>query len=130
LDETLRSRVLALASLTTPGHEDEAADLLRLLPEFGDATNERLHVVARWTGRLCTGNYWWNSLEPDPVAEHLVAKIATGTDLPERLLALAPADRATRALPVFARASGDEPALAVAVGKAVSKAFPGSSNTP
>ena len=74
LDSAKRARVVAFATLAGATSEDEAAELLRLLPDFTDANAERRGELARWAHKLYLGEHWWNPVEPDLFAEHLVAE--------------------------------------------------------
>ena len=73
---TLRRRVVALATLAGAGaneSETAAAELLRLIPDLSEASEERRRELARWVRDLYPGTAWWNPVEPDLVGEHLVA---------------------------------------------------------
>ncbi len=73
-DPQQRACVVAAATLAGADTEDEAASLLRLLPDYApDALAERRGRLARWVAGLYPGRRWWNPLEPDLLAEHLVA---------------------------------------------------------
>jgi len=83
-DRVLRRRVVALATLAGASSEADAADRLRLVPDLADASHERRRALARWADGLYRGpSAFWDPLEPDLVAEHLVA--TTYHDLPEVL---------------------------------------------
>jgi len=73
LDAALRGRIVATATLAGADTEDEARQMLQLLPDLADATAERRGQLARWVRDLYPGPRWWNPLEPDLLGEHLVA---------------------------------------------------------
>ena len=120
----LQSQIVALATLTTVTGEDnntgrtaadaeaEAAMLLTLLPDLAKASAERSRSLDRWAHNLYpAARLWWNSLEPDLLAEQLVA--TQFTDYPDVLTAaLQRADRAAlgRTLDLLARAVAGPPA--------------------
>ena len=91
-DPTLLRRVVAFATLagadasTEAAAEDEAACLLRSLPDLTNAPDERCHQLVRWVHGLYRGPRWWNPLEPDLLAEHLIA--TTLTEFPDSLTAV------------------------------------------
>ena len=121
-DGDLRRRVVAVITLAGADTEDEAADLLALLPDLKDPSETgRRHAVARWGRDLYPGPRWWNPLEPDLLGEHLVAtdlagfgEVLTGVLQRENPAALA------QPLDVYARAVVAYPALSVAVGTVLS----------
>ncbi|MGI8806887.1 MAG: tetratricopeptide repeat protein [Acidimicrobiales bacterium] len=115
-DPVLRRRVVALATLAGARDEADAAERLRLVPDLARADDERLRALARWANGLYRGRHqWWNPLEPDLVAEHLVSTTYHGH--PE-VLAGVLVDRpdvVTRPIGLYARAVPDHPQLAAAV---------------
>ncbi len=118
-DKVLRRRTVALATLAGARGETEAVELLRLLPDLApEAAAERRGRIARWLNELYpSGDNWWNPLEPDLVAEHLVA--ASFTDQPAILQGVLRRDDPTslvRPLDTFARAAAEHPDLAAALG--------------
>lgn len=52
MDEELRRRVVALATLAGAVHEAEAVGLLRLIPDLATTSSERLGTMARWVNGL------------------------------------------------------------------------------
>ena len=112
----LRQRVVALATLAGADTEQEAVQLLQLLPDLTAVDTERLHGLARWARGLYPGQRWWNPLEPDLLGEYLVATHLT--DCPGVLAGvLERSDPASLAQPldVYARAAPDHPSLASAL---------------
>jgi tetratricopeptide (TPR) repeat protein len=73
-DDELLRRVVALSTLAGAASEHDAAKLLRLVPDLVDASEERRRRLARWVYRAYPGPRYWNALEPDLIAEHLVAQ--------------------------------------------------------
>ena len=71
LDYTLRQRIIGLASLAGADSEDEARELLALLPDLAGASNERKGQLARWVSGLYPGPRFWNPVEPDLLGEHM-----------------------------------------------------------
>jgi hypothetical protein len=121
-DPVLRRRVVALASLTGAGSEADAAGRLRLVPDLVNADEERRRSLARWADGLYRVRLgWWNPMEPDLVAEHLIA--TTYHDHPDVLAGVlrASADLVTRPIELYARAVADHRQLAVAVGPILSQ---------
>jgi hypothetical protein len=113
-DGALRRRVVALATLAGADSEDEASELLRIVPDLSDEQSRQRRHLARWMHELYpAGPRWWNPLEPDLLGEHLVA--TTYADHPEVLAAVL--DRDTphaiiQPLDLYARAAADRPELA------------------
>ncbi|MBT2555502.1 hypothetical protein [Arthrobacter sp. ISL-5] len=81
ISPVLRRRLVALATLAGAGAgaesdaeaEDEAARMLRHIPELSDASGERRYELARWAHALYPGPHWWNPLEPGPLGEYLLS---------------------------------------------------------
>ncbi|HVX20993.1 MAG TPA: tetratricopeptide repeat protein [Acidimicrobiales bacterium] len=122
LDPELAQRIVALATLAGAATENGAAELLRLLPDLADANAERRGRLARWAHTLYPGDAWWSPLEPDLLAEHLVADCFT--DQPAVLTGVL--DRAdptavVRPLDLYARAVPDHPGLRAALGPVVTQ---------
>ncbi|MDY7104816.1 MAG: tetratricopeptide repeat protein, partial [Actinomycetota bacterium] len=111
--DELKRRVVATATLFGAESEDEATDLLRLVPGLADATGERRRELALACHRLYhqAGGAWLGGIEPDRVGEHLVATALV--DRPEVLTAALGTDRPTislrRALVLLSRATVDHP---------------------
>ena len=121
-DEELRRRVVAVITLAGADSEDEAADLLGLLPDLSDSSEtSRRHAVARWGRDLYPGPRWWNPLEPDLLGEHLVATelAGFGAVLGGVLQRTDPA-ALVQPLDVYARAAAASPPLRDAVGTVIS----------
>ena len=115
-DPVLRRRVVAFATLAGASSEADAADRLRLVPDLVDADKGRRRALARWANALYQGRLsWWNPLEPDLVAEHLVSR--TYHDQPEVLagVLIGTADVVTRPIGLYARAAPDHPQLSTAL---------------
>jgi hypothetical protein len=114
-DPQLRRRVVALATLTAARSEEEAAELVGLVPNLGrEATRARRYQLAAWTQALYHGPGWWNPLEPDLLGEHLVA--STYEDHPDVLagvLSDPSADHVLRAIQVYVRLASDRPSFAM-----------------
>ena len=70
---TLHRRVVVVATLAGARSEAGAIEVLRLVPELSDLSVESLRRITRWLHKLYPGPNWWNPLEPDLVAEHIVA---------------------------------------------------------
>ncbi|MEV0741500.1 trypsin-like serine protease [Streptomyces sp. NPDC050549] len=96
-DPVLLDRVVAVASLAfaggdTEGHqESEAARLLRLVPDLGDATEQTRRRFVRFFQERISGYGALRALRPMRLAQHLVSKMVC--DFPElisRLLDLDP----------------------------------------
>jgi hypothetical protein len=114
--ENLRAKVVALATLAGADSEQEAAQLLALLPELADAKAERRYELAGWVSRQYPGPRWWNQLEPDLLGEYLVAQHLTSQ--PEVLAGVLRGRNAAalaQPLDLFARATVDYPMLAMAL---------------
>lgn len=114
----LRRQIVALATLTGATSEDEAVELLRLVPDLGDdATRERRGRLARWMHGLYPGDpEWWNRLEPDLLGERLVA--TTYADRPAIFAGVLASDvpaRLAGALDIYARLARAEPGLRTAL---------------
>ena len=110
----LRRRVVALATLSTAGDEDRAAELLRLLPDLRSVDSQRVRELARWAADLYpeAGGYW-GAVGPDLVGEHLVATtLPAMPDVLGGVLSSGDAHAAVQPLDVYARAAPDHPALA------------------
>ncbi|MEX1140713.1 MAG: tetratricopeptide repeat protein [Thermoleophilaceae bacterium] len=123
-DPVVLRRVVALATLTRAESEEEARELLRLLPDLGDASAERRGDLARWAHDLYPGLGWWNALEPDLVGEHLVA--STFASSPAVLRGVLEHQRpatVAHSLDTYARAATNSPALAETVSPLVTEAL-------
>ncbi len=125
MSESLRRRVVALATLAGAGDINDAVLMLRHLPELSDATSERCHELARWAHELYeTGPSWWNPLEPDLLGEYLLS-----TELGELPAVLAgalnrsPSARLNQPLDILTRAAAYDSDLAAAVGPILSDAL-------
>jgi tetratricopeptide (TPR) repeat protein len=123
VDEALRRRVVAFATLAGTGtseFEAQATQLLRLVPDLAETIEERRRALARWAHELYPGAAWWNSVEPDLIGEHLVA--TTYGDQPDVLgcvLAGRPSTALAQPLRVLAGAARDHPMLADTLGGVV-----------
>ncbi len=116
-DPVLRRRVVALATLAGATSEANAAQRLRLVPDLADENDRTRRLIARWADGLYGGpQAWWNPLEPDLVAEHLVA--TTYHDHPDVLAGVlaGPAAVVARPIGLYARAAPEHPLLAEALG--------------
>ncbi len=126
-DPVLQRRVVALATLTAAAGETEAVALLSLMPDLADASARERGQLARWVHELYpAGPGWWNPLEPDLIAEHLVA--GTYADTPAVLsgvLAQRTPSTVVRSLDVFTRAAPDHHGLAHALGPILADRLPG-----
>ncbi len=121
-DPTLLRRIVAFATLagtnasTEAAAEDEAARLLRSLPDLTNAPDERCHQLARWVHDLYRGPRWWNPLEPDLLAEHLIA--TTLTEFPDALTAVldrSDAGNLVQPLIAYARTAANDTSFADAI---------------
>ncbi len=123
-DETLRRRVVALATLAGADDEAEASELIRLVPDLASAGSERRARLARWAHTLYPGPRWWNAIEPDLLGEHLVAR-CYGDDRGVLAGVLDRPDPASvvRPLETYARAAVDHPGLAAVLGPVLSGAL-------
>lgn len=116
VDERVRERAVALATLTAADGESEAAALLDAVPDLaGEAQEPLRRRVAAWLHTLYPGAGWLRPLEPDLLGEALVADVLA--ELPElagRLLARSSPAQARRTLMVLTRtANAHEPVEAV-----------------
>ena len=121
-DDVVPRRVVGLATLAGARDEDDAAALLRLLPDMMDADAERCRRLARWVNEQYPGPSWWNPLEPDLLGEHLVAE--TFTDKPEILAGVLAGEdpgAIVQPLDVFARAVNDHHLLEAALKPIISR---------
>jgi tetratricopeptide (TPR) repeat protein len=119
MDPMLQRRVVAFATLAGADSEDEATDLLRLVPNLEDASAERRGALARWLANLYPdGNRFWSPLEPDLVGERLV--VTTYTEHPAVLsgaLKRGAPQAIVQPLDVYARAAADHPELEAALSR-------------
>jgi tetratricopeptide (TPR) repeat protein len=122
--EDQRSAVAA-ATLCGGADQTEALTLLRQLPGLGDETDDghqRRRRAARWLHDLYPGptndvdsnaNVYWGSLQPDLLAEHLVATVAReDAGFLARVLAKPSDAQARQALRVLSRAALHHPDVA------------------
>ncbi len=88
LDQTSRTRAVAVATLTAATTEELAVEALRRLPELADASQLAVHQVARWLHDLDPeSSSWLPPLQPDLLGEALVNQVlAQVPGLPLRLL--------------------------------------------
>jgi hypothetical protein len=125
LDQALRAQIVALGTLAGADTESEATQLLRLLRDLSDASAERLGQLARWVHGLYPGLRWWNSLEPDLLAEHLVAtQLVDHPKVLSGVLGRTEATSAIQPLDLYARAVTDHEHLAGALKPVLRQAVP------
>jgi hypothetical protein len=87
VDEQVRRRAVAVATLTPAADELAATRALEAIPDLAGAQAEALRLrVARWLRDLYPGPHYLNPLEPDLLGEALVASVLV--DLPELPLRL------------------------------------------
>ena len=126
-------RAVALATLTVADSEDQAASALAAVPDFEDASQERRRGIARWLRDLyplpateappagVSEPLWFRPLTPVPLGEALIAHaLETAPALPTRLLAVATASQAGRALAVLNQASRAHSSVKKALRRATS----------
>jgi len=123
-DALVLRRCAALATLAGARDEQEAAALLRLVPELaGESAAAARERMDRWLGGLYDGPDRWNPLRPDRLAEALVTRAVQqdgddGRGLLAAVLALRSDRQVERALDVLARLADDmamAPAIAAAL---------------
>lgn len=108
---------VALAALMGADSAEDAVRVVRLLPDFHDATEERARAVARWLSRLygsgrLDGTPTIMPLEPDPLAEALVAReLVANEELLGTAMDAGSAPQLARMLLVLERASARSEAL-------------------
>ncbi|GAA4674803.1 tetratricopeptide repeat protein [Phytohabitans rumicis] len=104
--ETLQIAVAA-SCLVPVADLHAAVALLARVPVLDGLDPDRRIAVATWLRDLYPGGeWWWGSLQPDLLAEHLVAKVVLDhPGLLPALLASADEDQAKRALTVLAAAA-------------------------
>ncbi len=117
-DRTLRTRVVALATLFGASDENAGARVLTLVPDLAESSEERRHNLARRVHDLYPGERYWNPLEPDLVAEFLMASTC---GYAPAILSAALGDRAAQdivpTVQLLARACRDDHRLTQTVGK-------------
>lgn len=117
---------IAVAAATLCGAQDdaEALSVLKRLAGLGDDTDDghrRRRRVAGWLRDLYPGlngetRRYWGGLQPDLLAEHLVAQVVRGDgDFLRRVLADRTDEQAAHALRVLSRASRTRPEVAAAL---------------
>jgi Tetratricopeptide repeat len=118
-DAVLRTRVVALATLTGATGQRDAVELLAVLDDLRDAPAKDRGRLARWAHDLYpAGEQYWNPLQPDLAGERLVATTYAaepGSDAAHvlsRVLTRPNADGLIQPLSVLARAAPDHPELA------------------
>lgn len=127
IERDVRPRLVAFAALMGSNTENDGAELLRVLPHLADSPAERRHQLSRWLHNLYpeSGSLYWNSVEPDLLAEHLIATQLG--QFPQVLAASINPHRGrpiTAALSVIARTAGWNAGFAAAVGPVFGKALP------
>ena len=123
VDNLVRRRCVALATLVGARDQQEADALLLLVPKLAgeQAAAARGHMD-RWLKGLYDGPDRWNPLRPDRLAEALVTQAVQeaqrdddgGSGLIAEVLALKSDRQVERALDVLARLDNEDMALAVA----------------
>ncbi|MBE3008890.1 tetratricopeptide repeat protein [Microbispora sp. NEAU-D428] len=117
-DVTLE-RAVAVAALCGAHEEDDGSAVLAQVPGLGDQSEDMRLRVARWVRDLypppstgpqqavpASGGSYWGSLQPDRLAEHLIARVVTERPaLLTDLLTATSADQDHQALTVLSRAS-------------------------
>jgi hypothetical protein len=123
-DPLLLRRSAALATLAGARDEQEAADILALVPDLsGETAAAERRRVDHWLSGLYDGPDRWNPLGPDRLAEELVVRtMHDDDDGGQRLLSAAldlPSDtQVERALDVTARLA-DDPRVAAVIAEAL-----------
>jgi hypothetical protein len=89
-DPELARRAVCLLTVLGAAEEDEAAEVLRRVPDLQDATEERRRGLARWVRDLYPGEgdgQWVAVPEPDLLTHALCADVLAGDRrLPDRLV--------------------------------------------
>ena len=116
LSERARRRAVALATLTTASGEGEAATLVTAVPDLADEPEGERRSIANWLRSLYPGEGFFRPLEPDLLADALLATVLTEVpELAERLLARSDAAHAKRCLGVLTRAARSHDSVASAL---------------
>ena len=116
LSERARRRAVALATLTAASSEGEAAALLAAVPDLTDEPEGERRSIANWLRSLYPGEGFFRSLEPDLLADALLATVLTEVpELADRLLARSDAAQAKRCLSVLTRAARSHDSVASAL---------------
>jgi tetratricopeptide (TPR) repeat protein len=109
-------RAVAAAVICGAEGEDQAVRVLRRVPELAQLDADTLHGLAQWLHEIYPGPEYWNSLQPDRVAEDLVALVEEASpELPGLLLADAADAQLQRGLVIHARAAARHPHVAEAL---------------
>ena len=110
-------RAVAVACLTTARNEAEAANVLSAVPELAhEAQEPARRQLARWLSRVYPGRGWLPPLEPDELADALVAKVvAACPELVPNVLDRASPALTKACLQVLDRGALVHPAAAVAL---------------
>jgi hypothetical protein len=125
LDERVRRRAVAVATLAAADTEREAADLLAAVPDLSDAGEGVRRQVARWLNALYPGDGFLRPLEPDLLGEHLVASVLGEVpELAREVIVRSAPDKVRRPLTVLTRAARTYDAAAVALGDVLRDELP------
>jgi Trypsin-like peptidase domain/Tetratricopeptide repeat len=126
VDDRVRRRAVALATLTMAETEGEAAAALAAVPDLAGEPQEPLRRrVANWLRTLYPGTGWLRPLEPDTLGDALLAEVLA--DVPElgrRVLVHSPPAQVGRVLTVLTRAAQDHEAAERALAEALRNELP------
>jgi tetratricopeptide (TPR) repeat protein len=105
-----QNHAMAAFLVARPASQAEAASVLRDIPDWTDATAERLADIVQWTQRVYPADPQWPlQVKPDMLAEWFVAdQLTCNPDLVALMLGLTPGG-AQAALRILAHASDHQP---------------------
>jgi tetratricopeptide (TPR) repeat protein len=108
-----RRAAVAAACLLPAADRQQALAILARVPGIGGLNNDRLTAIASWLRDLYPASrQFWGSLQPDMLAEHLVAQaVKEQENLLLSLLERVDGRQASQALTVIARAAARYPVL-------------------
>jgi len=118
LPARLRRHVVALATLATAGDDEQADDLLTVLPDLAGTPAAGLRRrTTQWLAGLYPGPGKLNPLRPDRLGEAMVASVLVGHNdggqaLLNAVLALPADGQVAHSLHLLARLSATDPAVA------------------
>jgi hypothetical protein len=119
--DRLRRWAVTTATVCTATTEDDAIATVRQTPGLADQPEALHRATARWLHDLYQGQHqYWASLQPDRLAEHLVAAVlAQHPHLLDQSLPAATAPQVHHAFTILARASADHAHVADVIGRLV-----------
>ena len=118
-----RPWLAAYCSLVSAGNETVAQQALFLAPNYASNDPAQRDAISQWAQQLYPGPRWWNTLQPDLVAEYLIAMIFDNNYVPViRAFETLPAGDLANPLTLMGRTMKGHPMLRSKIGPELTSA--------